>query len=256
MPSASSFRVPFATSGNGLCKTNLRGVFVGSEGNLLPYDFVSPSRTFEVIQYVASESIQTPVSWGSLIKKTYDVTSEENSPQFSYGLFPFSTAISGTFLFRLYIKPRTTYPPLTTDPIHVFYNGVTGGYGLYLTYTSGGKGAGGYILNFTNVGQNEAVRVSHQTNFLDENTWYHFGIRFLTSGGNTRVSGFQNGVATLVSGPFPSENELDAPSGECCFFRKGLLPGYAYFGKMTDFAFLETQLTDTQIANIATTGYP
>jgi hypothetical protein len=166
-------------------------------------------------------------------------------------------------LIRLFIQPRTTYPPSSSDPIHVFYNGDTAGYGLYLTYEPGvGKPPPPtYKLFFTDTVTNDIIQVSDSLSVLSENTWYHFGIRFETTGDGvdtpfvTKVSAFQNGISTVVNQGFPS-GFIQQPTGFCTFYARGtLLVGYSYYGKITDFAFLEAQLSDSQITNIATAGY-
>lgn len=240
MPIGVLSRIPQSVSRGGTCKTNLRGVNPSA-----PYDYAVPSRTFTVGAALGSISTEGSGNWSNTITKAYQNTDADSISSIQYpGLL--SSATSGTLLFRMYIQTYPSNPPPGLQTL--FRNGMNGldGYAVYLTYDEVAFETFEYNLHFGRTQDVSANWIKLNTSALSETTWYQFSIRFQTSGGLTTVTAFQDGTQTVI--PVLMNSLITTPTQST-----SLMP--FFFGRMTDFVFLEAQLTDSQLAAFGTAPY-
>ncbi len=222
-----------------------------------PYDRIYWRKFDDVNNVVQSSTEGGDPSWTSKIKNAYAIGGGGGDPLIRYTepYFRFSSAQSGTILIRINIKAGSTSTPQT-----ILINGAVAGYGLQLTYTAADKGNPAYYQLYFFHSDNLADKIEISSpSYLFDSIWYHFGVKFNTiadveNPGSylTYVTSYQDGVQTKNNIAF-SGGWVGAPSGDCSLFSKALL-GDPYNGKLTDFSFFETQLTEDQIQTYAKVG--
>jgi hypothetical protein len=252
MPIGVLSRIPNSVSRGGTCKTNLRGTgCVASTASFSIYDVAAPSRGFIVnnIQSVSTSGAARP--WANTIQKAYDAYSGA-SASIRY-LLLLSTAKSGTLLFRVLMKDAGK-----PQQGLLFRNGMpdTNGYGVY--FDSNAQRL--YFLHLDDLTtQTDMITIS--TGLVAYDTWYQFCVRFETVTVSavdiTTVTAYQDGTKTVNAAAFA--NPILTPAGDTSLFSiydaGGDTYSYVFFGTITDFAFLEAQLTDTQMANFGNAPY-
>jgi hypothetical protein len=256
------FKTGLSFSQNSSLRTNLRGILVGGttpfDYAMQPYDAIYWRSFDPVNNVVVTNTSDGNPAWANKIRNTYAKGGGGGDPLIRY-VQPygrFSSVQSGTLLVRIYINSTSTSPSQT-----IVINGATAGYALQLTYTPPGKftpaSYNAYFLH-SDISA-DRIQVSTTSPSLAANTWYHFGIKFITvedpfNLGNyiTSVTSYQDGVQTKNNEAFTG-GYVGSPSGDCSLFSKALL-GDPFDGKITDFSFFETQLTEDQIQTYAKVG--
>ena len=234
MPAGALVQIPTSVSRGGKCKTNLRGVTPSA-----PYDYVNPTATLTGGAALGSISTAGSGNWSNTIPFAYYSTSSDEDSSITYpGLL--SSAVSGTLLFRIYIQPQVTPPQAQT----VFANGRFGldGYGIPLTYDEVAFETYEYNLHFARLQDASANWIKLNTTALSTGQWYQFSIRFETSA-KTTVTWYQDGTP---NNPFEL-NPITTPTDSTSLM--------GFFGRMTDIALLEDQLTNSQLALFGTAPY-
>jgi len=250
MPIGTLSRIPNSVSQGGKCLSNLRGVFPSA-----PYDYANPSRLFNV---AATGSIGTAGdsgagAWSNTIQRAYYSLFPDQDADIRYQGGLLSTTRSGTILFRMYIQPFDN--PAETPLLQtVFLNGAPGtdGYGIFLTHDEIEFETYQYNLHFARLQDASSEWVKLNVSALGESQWHQFSVRFTTesSGGEkpvtlTIVKSYRDGSPQV---DITMNNPITIPT-----------PGITYilrfYGRMTDFAFLESQLSLTQLAAYGTAPY-
>lgn len=238
MPIGVLSRIPNSLSQGGKCRTNLRGLTPST-----PYDFVAPSRSFTVGPALSSISTLGSGGWSETIRKAYYSTDSEQSAAITYPSM-ISTAVAGTLLFRIYIQEYPSSPPVNQT---VFQNGQTGtnGYGVFLN-TFDDRSQIIYTLYFGRLQDSSMnwVKINTDSTTLNPNEWNQFSLMFNSGDGKSVVRVFQNG-AFVKQGNF---SEITTPSS-------GTTQIMNFFGRITDFALIEKEFTDTQLAAYGTAPY-
>jgi hypothetical protein len=249
MPIGTLSRIPNSVSQGGKCLSNLRGVFPSA-----PYDYANPSRLFNV---AATGSIGTAGdsgagAWSNTIQRAYYSTDSEQDATIRYQGGLLSSATSGTILFRMYIQ---TYPnPFVPLVQTVFSNGrfASDGYGIFLTHDEIGFETYEYNLHFARLQDASSEWVKLNVSALGESQWHQFSVRFTTesTGGEkpvtlTTVISYRDGSSQVN---ITMNNPIDTPTTGPTFL-------LGFYGRMTDFAFLESQLSLTQLAAYGTAPY-
>lgn len=234
MPIGALSRIPTSVSRNGTCKSNLRGASPSA-----PYDYAAPSRTFTVGAALGSISTAGAGDWSNTITRAYDNTDAEGDATILYSPL-LSNAKNGTLLFRMNINPLPTPPGLQ----FIFTNGLSNGYGIYLTYDEVAVETFEYNLHFGRQQDASDSWVKLNSSPLSDSTWYQYSIRFTTPLPKTFVDAYQNGTQTVTTA------QLDAMTTPT---NKTTLMGF--FGRLTDFAFLEAELSDSELAAFGTAPY-
>jgi len=247
MPIGVLSRIPNSVSQGGKCRSNLRGVTPSA-----PYDYANPARTFNVTSATGSISTAEAGAWANTIQKAYYSTDSEGDASLRYQGGVLSTARSGTILFRMYIQE---FPPLISIPDvqTIFNNGAeaTDGYGIKLRYMEVGVETFEWNLYFARLQDTDREDwIKLNTSPLSTSTWYQFSVRFNTvtgdKGETTTIVAYQNGSAQVDE---DLANPIETPSSNVTTTILG------FYGRMTDFAFLESQLTDVQLAAYGTAPY-
>jgi hypothetical protein len=249
MPIGVLSRIPNSVSRGGKCLSNLRGVTPSA-----PYDYANPSRLFNVGENTSSISTEGSGAWSNTIQRAYYLPDSDGNARIDYQEGLLSNATSGTILFRMYIQPFND-PGQTPLVQTVFKNGADGmdGYGIRLTYDYDGSSEFYWNLHFCRLQDvsSEWIKLNVSAPLQPE-TWYQFSVRFRTisSGGDeptisSQVDVYQDGaLQTKTTMNFP----IDTPTASVTSLLQ-------FFGRMTDFAFLETQLSDSQLAAYGTAPY-
>ena len=250
MPIGVLSRISNSLSQGGKCVSNLRG-FAQSDLAGEPFDYIKPARRFSFDADLSSISTVGAGDWTNTIQKAYYSTDSEGSGAFRYSGGLVSSAITGTILFRMYIQTwgdPSLIPPVQT----VFRNGTaaTNGYGIKLTYDEVVPEEFEWNLYFCRLqdAQNSWIKLN-QSGPLQLNTWYQFSVRFNTvidKGDEvTEVVAYQNGSYQLLSF---MNGLITTPTA-------GITAVLEFYGRITDFALLESQLTNVQLAAYGTAPY-
>ena len=241
MPIGVLCRVPNSVSQGGACKTNLRGVTPSK-----PYDYVAPSREFTVGSALGSISTEGAGAWSNTIPRAYYSNDSENSSAITYPSM-ISTTTAGTLLFRIYIQefsPGNTPPQIQT----VFQNGQTGtnGYGVFLYTVVPPRESAIYTLLFGRLEDPSGswVKLNTDSATLNPNQWYQFSVLFNSGDNKSVVRVFQDGSFSRQGNML----EITAPSA-------GTTQLMNFYGRITDFALIEKEFTDTQLALYGNTPY-
>lgn len=242
MPAGALVRVPASLSKNGACKTNLRGVNPSA-----PYDYVRPSRTFIIGAVLGSISTVGSGAWSNTVRNAYYSTDSEQSAVILYPSLV-STSTSGTLLIRIYIQE---FPPATIPPGKqtVFQNGSIGtnGYGVFLQ-TIDNRGTYVYTLYFGRLQDDVGlgwVQMNQDGPTLNANEWNQFSVQFTTGGGKSVARIYQNGSFVRQA----NLDEISTPAAP------GTTELMNFFGRITDFALLDTALSDTFLAAYGSAPY-
>ena len=223
-------RIPNSISQGGTCKTNLRGVATSAI-----FDFVSPSRTFTTGPNLVSETVVGGGLWKNTIKRCFANGASGGDAKITYPSIV-STSTSATILIRLNVTFSDT--PILQQGI--FQNGTIGadGYGIVLKYE-----ITDYNLYFVNFRDMQEVLIN--STGLNTDTWYQISIRFFTDSGVTTLEIYQDGSRKVSS--LTLNSEILSPSGSTILLD--------FYGKVTDFALIEKQFTDTQLKLYGTAPY-
>ena len=238
-------QIPASLSQGGKCLSNLRGVTPSA-----PYDYVSPSRTFTVGADLGTIATGTSEPWMNTIQKAYTSTNSDGSATITYsGLL--SDARTGSLVFRMYIQPFAD-PSLVPLTQTVFQNGqaAVNGYGIFLTHDEIGDDEFEYNIHFGRLQDDSKEWLRMNQDPLGEEKWYQFSIRFTTPSGvlgdTSTITVYQNGSPSI------DEQELwqaiDTPTLGPTFL-------FGFFGRMTDFAFLDSKVSNNQLAAYGTAPY-
>ena len=250
MPIGVLSRISNSLSQGGNCVSNLRG-FAQSELAGEPFDYIKPTRRFSIDGALSSISTVGSGDWSNTIQKAYYSTDSEGSAAFRYSGGLVSSAITGTILFRMYIQ--TFNDPLLIPPVQtVFRNGTDGtdGYGIKLTYDEVVPEEFEWNLYFCRLQDAQSIWTKlNWSGPLSENTWYQFSVRFNTfvDKGNetTQVVCYQDGLFQV---DVDMGNLITTPTA-------GITAVLEFYGRITDFALLESQLTNVQLAAYGTAPY-
>jgi hypothetical protein len=239
MPIGALSRIPTSVSRNGTCKSNLRGASPSA-----PYDYAAPSRTFSVGSSLGSISTSGAGTWSNSIPRAYVLIDPESSATITYPAL-LSSSKNGTLLLRIYIEPLASPPGLQA----IFTNGSGNGYGVYLTYDVNESDPELYEYNVRFSFQETAsTGIKLNTSPLVPLTWYQFSIRFNTQTSRpfpTFVTAYQGGTQTVTETQVTGV--MSIPSGGTTVMN--------FFGRLTDFAFLEAQLSNSELAAFGTAPY-
>lgn len=241
MPAGSLVRIPTSTSRNGTCKTNLRGVRRNS-GSL--FDFIDSERALTYGPDLAIVSTTGSGNWSNTIQYAFQNTNSDGDASITYPSV-ISTKTSGTLLFRMYIQPYPTTPVPGLQAVFINGSFGTDGYGVFLTYDEVAFETYEYNTYFGRLQDLSADWIKLNPSALSESTWYQFSIKFETSPGNpTEVTAFQDGSKTVNSA---SMNEINDPTTTTALMY--------FYGRMTDIALLEDQLSPEQLVAYGTAPY-
>jgi hypothetical protein len=241
-------RIPTSVSRNGACKSNLRGFQPGA-----PYDYVNPSRIFTVGASLTSISTSGAGTWSNTIQWAYQSTDSEGDPSITYSSL-LSTSTSGTILLRIYIQSLLTPPALQT----IFLNGIRGanGYGIELVSTFNAElDAYDYTLRFTRLNDTEAtdtVKLNSSTT-IPVDSWQQFSIRFNTSIAPPPREETVSEITSYQNGDFVVQRTMTSPIVTPT--PPGITVVMNFYGRLTDFAFLETQLSTNELALFGSAPY-
>jgi hypothetical protein len=239
MPIGVLSRIPNSVSRNGTCKTNLRGVSPSA-----PYDYADPSRTFTVGSSLGSIPTSGAGTWANSIRRAYVLIDPESSASITYPAL-LSSEKNGTILLRMYIEPLATPPALQ----NIFRNGGGDGYGIYLTYDVNESDPEVFEYNVRFSLQTDvSAGLKLNTSPLSTSTWYQFSIRFNTQTSrpfSTFVTAYQDGAQTLDESQVTGVLTTPTTGTQVMNF----------FGRLTDFAFLEAQLSNSQLAAFGAAPY-
>ena len=235
-------QIPSSVSRGGTCKSNLRGT--GATSTL--YDVANPSRTFSKGN-LTSIPISGGGPWSNTINYAYSFSG--GNPRIRYPSL-LSTARSGTILIRLYI-------PTPDEPLAgvgaVFQNGAPGtdGFGILYDYVPSRL----YFIRLDSSPFDDYIEISSDP--LSYDTWYQFSVRFETTTVSatdfTSVTSYQNGIITKDNLFFNAAIVTPTAGNTTLFF--DAVNGNNFFGRITDFAFLEAQLSNDQLRLYATAPY-
>jgi len=245
MPSGSLVRISYSLSRNGTCKTNLRGYTATT-----PYDYVLPSRTITSLNVDSVTTTDVVETWTNQIQRAFNATSEntEVSPSITYPNIVSTAATDITILIRIYLNPRTT----TTPPLYqyVFRNGTAGdaetgsGYDILVesveTEDPGEYDINVYFHNCADDKFGKLIKISSAN--LSYSQWYSYSIRIDSS---SFLTAFENGTNTAKV----SIDPITTPAGSTSLFLD------SFYGRITDFALIESSLTDSMLDGYATAPY-
>jgi hypothetical protein len=250
MPIGTLSRISKSLSQGGKCLSNLRGVTPSA-----PYDYAKPSRLFNIGGATGSISTVGSGNWSNTIRRAYYSTDSESDASIRYQGGVLSTATSGTILFRMYIQP---FPNPANTPLvqTVFTNGAVGsdGYGIFLTHDEVAFETYQYNLHFGRLqdASSEWVKLNTTSGQLNESTWYQFSVRFTTTTivepkptTFSEVVAYQDGILQIQT---TMNNPITTPTSSTTYI-------LGFYGRMTDYAFLESQLSLTQLAAYGTAPY-
>jgi hypothetical protein len=218
-----------------------------------PYDYANPSRLFNVGGVTGSISTEGSGDWSNTIQKAYYSTDSEQDATISYQGGLLSTTRSGTILFRMYIQPFAN--PAETPLLQtVFLNGAPGtdGYGIFLTHDEIAFETYQYNLHFARLQDASSEWVRLNVSGLGESQWHQFSVRFTTesTGGEKPITVSQ--VVAYKDGGSQVNITMNAPIDTPTTGTTFLL---GFYGRLTYFAFLESQLSLTQLATYGTAPY-
>ena len=222
MPLKALVRIPNSLSRGGTCKTNLRGTPQTSV-----FDYAVPSRTFTTGPTLVSEAIVGGGNWSNTIKRSFANSASGGDASITYPSVV-STSTSATILIRVNISFMDT-PPAQQG---IFQNGTFGndGYGIVLKYE-----ITDYNIYFVNFRDFEEIKLN--TTALLTGTWYQFGIRFNTVSNVTTLTSYFNG--SRINNELTLTNDIQPPAGSTVLL--------SFYGKVTDFALIESQFSNDQL---------
>lgn len=245
MPIGALVRIPTSLSRGGHCVTNLRGLIPDA-----PIDYINPSRsiTAQNLSRGNSGDYAGSGNWVNTIRYTFQ-SNEVFPPSLTYPSL-LSTATTGTLLFRMYLLT----PKFSINPVQcLFKNGrlVPGsgsGYAVLLSYDASGET---YILQFVLPGVGSAVMNTGPS--MTYETWYTYGVVFdsLTSPGSTKLRIYENG--TVIGST--TLDPMITPTTGTSLFVDGETSQFRFLGGITDFALLESTLTEDEILAFANAPY-
>ena len=239
--SASLVRIPLSVDRDGACKTNLRGAL--SEGKT--YDYAFPNQNITVGTDSGKISTAGAGTWANSVRWAHYSTNEDGNPSLTYSK-NVSTSKSGTLLFRMYAQTRTN--PIAQE--YVLYNGSTGTNGYAVIFEENRLlDPSEFDVFFCHM-DNVLDRIKLNSASIVHGQWYQYSVKFETvlvdGADNTTVTAYENGSPSVLSTPFSSP--ILTPTGTTV-----VLP--SFFGRITDFAILDTLFSNTLLARFGTAPF-
>lgn len=237
--------IPTSLSRNGSCLSNLRGVFK-PDGKA--YDFAKPDRVFNSPPNIIREKTATG-EWSSSIPWAYTTNSTEGDATLNYPEL-LSTTRSGTILFRMFIK----YVETPQSEYLVFSNGnySVDGYAIILTYSFDSiLFENVYNVFFENMNDPTRDRIQLNSNPLTIDTWYQFSVSFetvtISALTTTKLLIYEGAKLSIYSG-LSLMTAVNTPTA-------GISAFFGFYGSITDFVFLDTNLPFTDLAAFGQAPY-